>query len=140
MKRPKYFVNGYGKKSLSRNVETLSNDNENNDNEIDKNKNNDCEIISISSDDVSIEYFDAETVENMEEKKESGMTIEKRNHWEKFAFEEDQLKKNAKEMLQREFQVQIDFLNETRLTLKINAIKYFRRYANQISVYVSNKK
>ena len=36
----------------------------------------------------------------------------------KFAFEEDQLKKNAKEMLQREFQVQINFLNETRLALK----------------------
>ena len=100
MKRPKYFVDGYGKKSLSSNVETLSNDKENNNNETDRNKNNECEIISISSDDVSIDYFDAETVENMEEKKKSGMTIEKRNHWGKFAFEEDLLKKNAKEILQ----------------------------------------
>ena len=99
-------------------METQSHDNEMNDNETDTNKNNDCEIISISSDDVSIESFDAETVEQMEEKKKLGMTIEKINHWEKFAFEEDQLKKNVKEMLQREFQVQINFLNETRLALK----------------------
>ena len=100
MKRPKYFVYGYGKKTLS-NVKTLSNDNEKNDIETDRNKNNDCEIISISSDDVSIEYFDAETVENMKEKKKTGMTIEKRNHWEKFAFEEDQLKNSKRNVTKR---------------------------------------
>ena len=116
-------------------METLTNENDKN--ETDTNKTNNSEIISISSDDVSIEYFDAETVEQMEEKKKSGMTIEKRNHWEKFAFEEDQLKKNAKKMLQREFQHQINFLNIVRVRVRVrNRVRVMFRIRVRIRIRI----
>ena len=99
--------NNSEKSSLQSNVKNIDNDAE-----------HDYEIISISSDDEnSIQFLEQHIVDKMEEKKKKGLSLEKRQDWIRHAFEDDQLHKNATEMLRKEFLIEIKFLQAQRKIL-----------------------